>query len=211
MAISQTGPLTKNAKTLALGLAQIRVSASVTATGAGGPSGTEGYVGYSGSNLRTSGSHIGAIATTRLTLEREYYTHEAGFPLLEDAQLPIRERAQLECAFEEITAYNMMLAAGKTPVTSTSGELLLGDMALPAFIRMEAHYQFPDSSKMVIIFPRSQVMSNTELEFQKEEASNAPMTFKAQRADAGMTDGAACWDSAPLGRIVFVPSGSALP
>lgn len=201
----QTGPLTKDVKAIALGLAQIRVKASKYADA---DSGDTGWVGKSGAQL-TETESIGAIATTRLTIEREYYTHEAGFPLLEDMQIPIREKAQLECAFEEIKVANMMLAAGKDP--ATTGQLGLGGLKAPAFVRMEAVYTFPSDNKMAIIFPRAQVVSNTEMELQKETAANVPITFKAGRADSGITSGGhVVWDAQPLGQIYFAPSGTAL-
>jgi hypothetical protein len=204
---AQTGPLTKDTASLALGLAQIRVAAAHCTAGSGA-----GAVYVSGAMLSGANS-IGAIASTRLTIEREYYTHEAGFPLLEDMQLPIREKAQLECAFEEVKVANMMLAAGKSP--SDTGAVLLGGLKAPVFVRMEAVYQFPTNSKMVIIFPRAQVVSNTEIEFQKEQAANVPITFKAGRAESGIISGgqvswgSSVWDTCPLGQIYFAASGTA--
>ena len=192
MALTQTGPLTKDTDDIALGLAQIRVGNSAT------------NIAQTNSVL-TSGESIGALATTRLVLEREYFTHEAGFPLLEDVQIPIRERASLECAFEEISAANMILSAGKDPNTET--ELKLGTLENPVYVRMEAIYTYPNGTdQMIIIFPRAQVLSNTELEFQKEENANVPITFKAQRADSGVEGGNSAWDNMPLGRIYWTSS-----
>ena len=188
--MAQTGPLTKNTSQLALGMAQIRVGPSIANIG-------------TVAVALTSGQSIGAVASTRLTLTREYYKHEAGFPLLEDAQIPIRENAQLEAAFEEINAYNMMLTAGKDPVDSASGQIELGALASPTYLRMEAHYTFPGGTGMFIVFPRTQILSNTEIDFQKEENAKVPLTFKAQRADGLVSGGSAVWNAMPLGRVYF--------
>jgi len=196
MAITQTGPLTKDPNRLALGLAQIRVALSTVT------SGQAGYVGAYTAVLQAANS-MGAMASTKLMIEREYFSHEAGFPLLQDAQLPIRENASLECAFEEIDPLNMNIAAGKDPWTDGSGQLPIGAMELPAYVRMEAHYTYPNQDSMYVIFPRAQVLSNTELDLKKEENTSATVTFKANRADSGVTGGHSVWNSCPLGRIYW--------
>lgn len=194
MAISQTGPLTRDPSYLALGMYQVRVAASATTTAA--------LIARTDGCLSGEDS-IGAVASTKIALEKEYFTHESGYPLLEDAQLPIRERALLEFSFEEINGRNMVLAAGKDPGDG-SGEIALGTLTSPEYMRVEAWYTYPGNDRrMIIVFPRGQIVSNLELENQKEEAANAPVTVRATRADSGITGGDAAWDDMPLGRIYW--------
>jgi len=190
------GPLTKNTDALALGLAQVRVGASAANISTFDP-------------VLTSTNSIGALANTKFTSEKEYWKHEAGFPLLEDKTLPLRESAMLECTFEEFNPFNMALAMGLDPVTDSisetlSGEILLGALVAPSYMRMEAVYTFPDgTSTATIVFPRAQVVSTSEVDFQPEDNVKVPVTFEAKRADSDVTDGDAAWDLAPLGHIVF--------
>jgi hypothetical protein len=84
------------------------------------------------------------------------------------------------------------------------GEIKLGAMAAPAFIRMEAVYTYPNGTNhMYIIFPRANVTSSTELDMQAEDAAAPPITFEAKRADSDTAGGDAAWDAMPLGRIYF--------
>lgn len=191
MAIVQTGPLTKDPSYLALGMYQVRVGTAAT------------YI--ADINGALSGeAGMGAMASTKIGLEKEYFTHESGFPLLEDAQLPIREKATLEFSFEELSGRNMVLAAGIDPAVSGSGEIKLGTMAQPAYMRVEAWYTYPEKTRrMIIVFPRAQIVSNMEIENQKEENANAPVTVRATRADSGIVGGHANWDNMPLGRIFW--------
>jgi len=194
MAITQTGPLTKDPAFLAIGLYQVRVAASATQTAAL-ISRTDGCL--------SGEASMGAMAQTKIALEKEYFTHESGFPLLEDSQLPIREKAMLEFAFEEIEGRNMVLASGGDPADG-SGEIKLGAMAQPEYMRVEAWYTYANNARrMIIVFPRAQIVSNLELENQKEEAANSPVTVRATRADSGITGGHANWDNMPLGRIYW--------
>jgi hypothetical protein len=190
MAITQTGPLTKDPSFLALGMYQVR-----TASAASLIARTDGCL---------SGElSMGAMASTKISLEKEYFTHESGFPLLEDAQLPIREKAMLEFAFEELSGKNLTLAAGNDPANG-SGEILLGAMSTPKYMRVEAWYTYPDKTRrMIIVFPRAQIVSNLEVENQKEENANAPVTVRATRADSGISGGHVAWDNMPLGRIYW--------
>jgi hypothetical protein len=197
MAISQTGPLTKDPAFLAIGMYQVRVAKGSTETLAL-VSRTDGCL--------SGEASMGALASTKIALEKEYFTHESGFPLMEDAQLPIREKAMLEFAFEEIEGRNMVIAAGGDPAADGSGEIKLGAMSQPTYMRVEAWYTYSDKARrMIIVFPRAQIVSNLELENQKEEAANAPVTVRATRADSGITGGHANWDAMPLGRIYWEP------
>ena len=93
----RTGPVTKDSTTVALGLAQIRIGLAST------------YIGQVAPILAVSAS-IGALASTKFTGGTEHFRLESGFPALEDAVFPLRETASLECAFKEITPYNLALA-----------------------------------------------------------------------------------------------------
>lgn len=77
-------------------------------------------------------------------------------------------------------------------------------MKLPAYVRMEAIYTYPNTvNKMVIIYPRCQVTSNFEVEFKKQENAEPPMTFEAKRADSEVDGGHSAWNNFPLGLVYF--------
>lgn len=85
-----------------------------------------------------------------------------------------------------------------------SGEIKLGTLQAPAYVRMEAVYRFPNNTReMVVIFPRAQVTSSLEVALQKEDAAVPPMTISAKTADSETSGGHANWDDKPLGRIFF--------
>ena len=195
MAVSRSGPLTKDTTTIALGLAQIRI-------------------GNSPNNITmvlTSSDSLGALANTNFSSTAEYFKLESGYPLLEDATYPLREKAMLECAFKEMTPANFALAKGIDPSTYTdahTGRIALGAISTPEFVRMEAVYTYPDGTNtMNIIFPRAQVTSAIEMEFAEEEPAAVAVSIEGKRADSGITDannpGNAAWDDKPLGQIVW--------
>lgn len=194
--MARKGPITKNTSSLALGLAQIRVGASAANIAKVQP------------QLLAAAS-IGSLVNTKFTGNTEFFKHESGFPLLEDYTIPIREGAMLECAFEEITPYNLALAngidasaGGYTEVHS--GEIALGGKTAPAYVRMEAVYTFPNGTNyMTVIFPRAQVTSSAELDLQPESAAASPITFEAKDSSSDTTGGHAFWDDKPLGAIIF--------
>jgi hypothetical protein len=194
--MASTGPITKNTDTLALGLAQVRVGQAET------------YVGNINPQLNSSDS-IGALATTKFMHSIEYWRHESGFPAIEDYVLPLRSAASLEVAFEELTPFNLALAHGQDPIdlslTDThSGEVALGNLAAPDYMRMEARYTFPDGVHyMDIIFPRAQVTSSPEIDLQKEDNVAVTIMFESKRADSEVSGGSSAWDNKPLGRISF--------
>jgi len=85
-----------------------------------------------------------------------------------------------------------------------SGEIKLGAMKTPDFIRVEAVYTYPNQiNHMYIIFPRGNATSSLELEFQLEEGATVPLTFEAKRADDEVMGGHSVWNDKPLGRIYF--------
>lgn len=190
----RSGPVTRNTSTVALGLAQIRVGSASTNIANIHPA-------------LVAADSIGALANTKFTGKADWFKLESGFPLLEDFTTALREGASLECAFKEITPYNVALAYGKDPVALTdahSGELALGGRVAPDYVRMEAVYTYPNGTNfMHIIFPRAQVSASMELDLKVEDAAAAPITFEAKRADSEVTGGNAVWDDKPLGRIVW--------
>jgi len=194
MALTRTGPLTKNPQAVALGLAQIRVGSAATNIATTDPA-------------LASTDSIGALANTKYTGKVDYWKLESGFPLLEDFTLPIRESSSLECSFKELTIANLALARGIDPsdLDEYDVSIALGGLVAPEYVRMEAVYTFPDNqSQMVIIFPRANVVSSMEIDLKAEDAATIPITFEAKRADSGVTGGNAAWDNMPLGTIVFL-------
>lgn len=85
-----------------------------------------------------------------------------------------------------------------------TGAIGLGNIAAPAYVRMEAVYTYPNGTNhMYVIFPRANAVSSTELDMQAEDAMTVPITFEAKRADSETAGGNAAWDNMPLGRILF--------
>jgi len=193
------GPVTKNTSSLMLGLAQVRIGASAT------------NIASTAAVLSVSDS-IGALAATKFTGNTDFWVHESGFPLTEDMTIVLREKAALECQFEEITPFTLAMALGTDPTAGGytevhSGEISLGGRTSPAYIRMEALYTFPDDMySMLIVFPRSQVTSSPELDMQREDNAKPPVTFEAKRADSEVSGGNAAWNGKPLGLIRFLTS-----
>jgi hypothetical protein len=195
--MARYGPVTKDTSTVALGLAQIRIGASAANVTSTTP-------------VLTSASSIGAMASTKFTSTIELWKLESGFPLIEDASIPLREKASLECAFKEITPMNVAFARGIDATsgyaTAHSGEIPLGNIDAPDFVRMEAYYTYPDQvNEMVIVFPRAQVVPNLELDLKAEDAAASVMTIEAKSADDSVSGGSSVWNSKPLGRILFRP------
>lgn len=193
--MARSGPITKDTSTVALGLAQVRVGASAANITNPAP-------------VLTSGNSIGALANTKFTSKIDLWRLESGFPLLEDAVIPIKEVASLECAFKELTPMNLAFARGLDASTgyssAHSGEIRLGTMAAPSYVRMEALYTYPNASNyMTIIFPRAQVDPNIELDLKTDDAAASPIVFNAKNADSSVSGGNAAWDTKPLGIILF--------
>lgn len=189
------GPVTVSTSSLALGLAQVRLGASAANIALLPPQ-------------LVAGNSIGSLANTKFIGDIEIWKHESGFPLLEDYDIPLRVSAGLECAFEEITPKNLAFALGIDATTgyaeAHSGEIPIGAVAAPAYLRMEARYTFPNASNyMDIIFPRAQVAGSLEMDLQKEDAAAVPITLEAKRADSNVSGGNALWDDRPLGSIQF--------
>ena len=196
--MARKGPVTLDVSTVTLGLAQIRVGSSSDNIAEIQPA------------LSASDS-IGALAETAFTGNTDWFTLESGFPLIKDADWPIREGASLACAFKEVTPANMAMAYGHDPnaapystMTVHSGEVPLGDRSAPDYVRMEAYYTYPNGTNhMHIIFPRAQAKSTVELPFAAEDAAAIPMTFESGRADSEVDGGDAVWDDKPLVRLFW--------
>lgn len=198
--MARTGPVTRDTSTVALGLAQIRVSAVTTTPESGNIAKT--------TPVLTAEDSIGALAQTKFTSAVEYWRLTSGFPALEDMVVPLSESASLECQFKELSPYNVALAKGLDPSTfkadNHKGVIPLGMVKESAKVRMEAHYTFPDGvNTMTIIFPRAQVTASMELDFQAEDSANPSMTFEAKRADSEIEGGNSVWDNMPLGCIYY--------
>jgi len=191
------GPVSVNTAMISLGLAQVRIGASAT------------NIAQINRCLGSAAS-IGSLANTKFISNVDFWNHESGFPLKEDLSVPIRESAALECNFEEITPYNLALARGLDPAsynkTPLSGEIALGALTTPSYVRMESIYTYPDGQdQMAMIFPRAQVASSTELDFQKEDNVKPPIMITSKRADSTISGGNAVWDDMPLGRVYWTP------
>ena len=196
--MARKGPVTTDTTTIALGLAQIRVGDSATNIGDIQPA-------------LSSDDSIGALANTTWRGPTEWYKLESGFPLIEDFTTPIREAAQLECAFKEITPANVALAYGHDPnaepyasMTVHSGEVPLGGRTAPDYVRMEARYTYPSGTDyMDIIFPRAQVSADPEMALAETDAVAMTLIFESKNASSDVTGGNAVWDNKPLGRIFW--------
>lgn len=85
-----------------------------------------------------------------------------------------------------------------------AGEVQLGGLKAPEYVRMEAVYTYPDGTHhMYIIFPRANVTSNIEIAFSDTDNAQPTITFEAKRADSEVDGGNAVWDMKPLGRIYW--------
>ena len=174
--MARKGPVTKDTSALALGLAQVRIGASLTNIASTVP-------------VLTASNSIGAMMSTKFSGDTKFFEHMSGFPKQMDYAIVIEESAALECKFEEITPFNLALAAGIDPGTNYpnvhSGEIALGGKTAPEYVRMEAEYVFPNGiNKMTVIFPRAQVKSSVELDMQAEDTMKVPVTFQANNSPA---------------------------
>lgn len=85
-----------------------------------------------------------------------------------------------------------------------AGEIGLGQMSAPAFLRMEAVYTYPNQTNhMYIVFPRANAISSLEIDLQAEDNANPAITFEAKRSDSEVSGGNVAWDQSTLGRIYF--------
>ncbi len=197
MAISRSGPLTKDTSTVALGLAKILVGEASS------------NVSEKTRVLNETEDSLGALNSSSFTSNVEYWRHESGFPKLEDLVVPLRENASLECEIEEISAENLAIARGIDTTggsySAHSGEIKLGNIEQPDYVRMEAIYTYPDKeNEMVIIFPRAQVTSSMDLSLAAEDNATVPITFESKIATNDVWSGeVTAFDNKPLGVVLF--------
>lgn len=194
--MARTGPTTRDTSTVALGLAKILI----------GPSAAN--ISTKTQCLNTTTDSLGALNSSSFTSEVEYWRLLSGFPQLEDMTLPLSETAQLDCEFKEVNprniAYARSIDASTGYADNHSGEITLGNLSSPAFVRAEAIYTYPNATNhMYIIFPRANVTSSMTLDFNASDNANVPITIESKRADSDVSGGDAAWDSSPLGRIYF--------
>jgi hypothetical protein len=101
-------------------------------------------------------------------------------------------------------AYARGIDASSGYTAAHSGEVALGGLVAPAYVRMEAVYTYPDGiNEMQIIFPRANVVSSIEIDLKAEDSAAVPITFEAKRADSLTAGGNSIWDNKPLGRILW--------
>lgn len=108
----RTGPITRDASTVQLGLSQIRIGRSAAYIATVTP-------------VLTALHSIGALASTSFTSETEYFDLESGFPLSLDATFPMRETNMLECAFKEITPKSLAMARGMDPLADINASVVI--------------------------------------------------------------------------------------
>ena len=189
--LTRSGPVTRNAQTVALGLAKILIG-PVNLDVDGTPA-----VQLATQVLDETVNSLGALNSTNFVSEIEYWKLESGFPMLEDLSIPLRESARLECEFKEISLRNLAIARGidadtenyphsLTADVAEEDEINLGAITAPDYVRMEAIYTYPDQQhQMVIVFPRANVTSSIELSLAAEDNANVPITIEAKRGDSG--------------------------
>lgn len=87
----------------------------------------------------------------------------------------------------------------------TSGEIKLGELSSPDYVRMECHYTFPNGINTgTIIFPRAQVRSESaEIAFATDTNATTSITFNSTPADSTVAGGNAVWDGQSLGKIIM--------
>ncbi len=101
-------------------------------------------------------------------------------------------------------ATSAFVAGSVAYLDAHTGSIGLGAVKAPDFIRVEAFYTFPDgTSTMTIIFPRTNVTSSLNIDFQAEDSAAVSMTMKSMTASSDVAGGNAVWDNFGNGRIVF--------
>lgn len=202
--MARSGPVTKAADTVPVGLAKVLVNSDWI------------------SNFETRDAaldetidSLGALNSSSFDSEVDFWRLESGFPAMEDKVIPLRERASFSLEFKEVHPRNLAIARGADPSSFTelhSGEINLGNLTAPAYVRMEAVYTYPNgTNKMYFIFPRAQVTSSASLAFAAEDNPNVPVTVESKRADSDVQEiqdedsitAKDTWNDAPLGIIKF--------
>jgi len=134
--MARTGPITKDTSTVQLGLSQIRISKSATHIATTTPA-------------LVAGDSMGAMASTALNSESEYWDLESGFPLGLDATFPLRETNTMECAFREITPKNLAISRGIDPFSDMAAVILAGSSVTTSGTVVEGNLAVDDLGGVV--------------------------------------------------------------
>ena len=85
-----------------------------------------------------------------------------------------------------------------------AGNLPLGTVAAPKYLRVESVYTFPDAvHTMTIVMPRVNVKASLALDMQETSPTAVTMSLMAMNASSDVTGGNAVWDNMPAGQIIF--------
>ena len=192
----RTGPVTRDASTVPLGLGKVLVGPSLA------------NIASKGTVLDQTIDSLGALNSSNFTSTVEYWKLKSGFPELEDLTIPLSEVAQIDCEFKEVHPRNLAFARGLDASSgypdNHSGEIALGAILEPAIVRAEMIYTYPNkTNRMIVIFPRAQVTSSVTLSLNATDNANVPITIESKRSDSDISGGNSAWDSSPLGRIFF--------
>ncbi len=117
MAITRSGPVTRDGKTVALGLAKVMVGDSA------------GNISDPLLALNEITESLGALNASSFTSNVEYWKLESGFPMLEDKTIPLRESVSLACEFKEVHPKNVAIARGIDPAGSIASSAHVLDVA----------------------------------------------------------------------------------
>lgn len=178
------------------------VTGDITVTDAGGAIDDEFTVVFSGA---TAGSIYGkntGLVHTFTDLTTVMAPDNSGNPYF---SIPANYFSGTWAANDSFVFKTTPFIAGTTAYADNhAGEINLGSMVAPAFIRVEAVATYPNGiNHMYIVFPRANASGSAEISFQDEDAAAPPITFEAKRADSETAGGNAAWDNGPLGRIYF--------
>ena len=108
--MARSGPVTKHSSNIALGLAQIRIGKSAASIAVATP-------------VLAAADSIGALANTKYVSSVDWYIFKSGFPQEEDLVIPTSESVSLECAFNEVTPFNLALANGIDPLADAAATI----------------------------------------------------------------------------------------
>jgi len=120
--------------------------------------------------------------------------------------IPANHFSGVWAAGQSQTFVTTMFVSGTTAYASAHlGNIPLGTLAAPKFLRVEALYTFPDPTySMVIIFPRANITSSLNLDQQPEDTAAVTMAIKSMGASSDSAGGNAAWDNMPNGQILFL-------
>ncbi len=176
---------------------------SITVTNAGGVVSENVTVAFTGATAGTIVGSVSGLLDTFTVLSSIIAPDNGGNPYFSiPANFFSGTWADGDTFTFTTTAYS---AAGAGAFSDNhDGAIGLGAMKSPDYVRMEAVYTYPNGTNtLTIIFPRANVVSSVEIDFQAEDNSNVPITIEAKRADSEVSGGNAVWNNFTLGRILF--------